>query len=82
MNQIFDSTDERSDWSSALCDRSTNVLSVEYTVYIGFVRYTSVTHTAKSISRQFFVRLICATPAFYVLRARSTKTVIATFITG
>ena len=55
MNQIFDSTGEKlyypsPDWSSAFCDRSTNVLSVAYTEHIRFVRYTSVTHTAKFVS--------------------------------
>ena len=46
------------DWSSAFCDRSTNVLSVAYTVHIRFVRYTSVTHTAKYVSWPFFVRYL------------------------
>ena len=45
------------DWSSAFCERWTNVLSVEYTVYIHFVRYTSVSHTAKSFSNHY--PLIC-----------------------
>ena len=35
--------------SRTFCDRSTNVLSVSYTVHMRFVRYTSITHTAKSV---------------------------------
>ena len=35
--------------SPAFCDRSTNVLSVSYTVQMHLVRCTSVTHTAKSV---------------------------------
>ena len=35
--------------SRVFCDRSTNVFSVSYTVHMRFVRYTSVTHTAKSV---------------------------------
>ena len=46
------------DWSSAFFERWTNVLSVEYTVYFHFVRYTSVSHTAKSFSWPFFVRYL------------------------
>ena len=46
------------DWSSAFCERWTNILSVEYTVYIHVVRYTSVSHAAKSFSWPFFVRYL------------------------
>ena len=46
------------DWSSAFCERWTNVLTVEYTVYIHFVSYTSVSRTAKSFSWPFFVRYL------------------------
>ena len=51
MNHIFDLTEE-SYTIRHLTDRvrSVNFLSVEYTVYIHFVRYTSVSHTAKSFS--------------------------------
>ena len=41
-------TGNRVSWARtacAFCDRSTNVLSVSYTVHIRFVRYTSATHT-------------------------------------
>ena len=73
------------DWSSAFCDRSTNVLSVAYTVHIRFVRYTSVTHTAKSVSSPFFVRclsvtyVLCAPYTFREDPHRHTET---TFIAG
>ena len=66
------------DWSSAFCDRETNVLSVACTVHIRFVRFTPVTHTAKSVSWPFFVRYLSVTYAFYAFR-EATET---TFITG
>ena len=72
------------DWSSAFCERWTNVFSVEYTVYIHFVRYTSVSHTAKSFSWPFFVRYLSVKYAL-LMRFMSAKTLIAietTFITG
>ena len=55
------------DWSSAFCDRSTNVLSVAYTLHIRFVRFASVTHTAKSVSWPFFVRYLYVTYALLML---------------
>ena len=54
------------DWSSVFCERWTNVVSVEYTVYIYFVRYTSVSHTAKSFSWPFFVRYLSVKYALLV----------------
>ena len=56
MNHIFDSTEESysirhlTDRVRSVNVSQTNVLSVEYTVYIHFVRYTSVSHMAKSFS--------------------------------
>ena len=54
MNQIFDSTNERFTirhlTGQVRSVSPTNVLSIAYTVHIRFVRYTSVTHTAKSVS--------------------------------
>ena len=65
MNQIFDSTEKRyiichltgqvrsvivQRTFCALHIRYIFLLSVAYTVHICFVRYTSVTHTAKSVS--------------------------------
>ena len=50
----FDSTDDiyslcHLTGRSAFCDRSTNVLSVAYTVHIRFARYTSVTHRQSTL---------------------------------
>ena len=57
--------------SSAFCDCSTNVLSVAYTVHIRFTRYTSVTHTVKSVSWPFFVIYLSITYALLVRFMRS-----------
>ena len=51
MNQFFDSTDER----YSICHltgqaRSVIIQRTFYPLHIRFVRYTSVTHTAKYVS--------------------------------
>ena len=58
------------DWLSAFCDRSTNVLSVA--VHLRCVHYTSVTHTAKSVSSPFFARYLSVTYALLMRFMRSS----------
>ena len=86
MNQIFDSTDERytirhqtGQVRSVIVQRRICplhiwyifVLSVAYTVHICFVRYTSVTHTTKSVSCLSFVRYLSVTYALLMRFKRS-----------
>ena len=67
----FDSTDERYTWSSAFCDHSTIALSIAYMVHIRFVHYTSVTHTAKSVSWRVFVCYFSVTYSLLIRFMRS-----------
>ena len=77
--------------SRAFCVRSTNVLSVSYTVRMRFVRCIYIRYYSYGKVRWLVVlcpllnRYICVTHAFYALLTRSTKTLTATvtsFTTG
>ena len=55
MNQIFDSTDESTDWSSTSCGRSTAGLSIAYMVHIRFVQCPLLIRQSPVVDRSLSV---------------------------